>query len=131
MTAPQPGAFPQSRAMTSPFILLALPALVCVHGPGPGVAVPATGTPSPVSVAFPHALVLVLDEGYEIRGCWVEQPAGLQPIWLPIVARGTMAEELDKKMTWYEEDEGRETLRELVEVLEGADSGQVTCPGLG
>jgi hypothetical protein len=74
--------------------------------------------------------VLVLDAEYEIRGCWIEQPAKLQAFWLPVVARGTTAEQLDEKMAWYAEDGGRETLRELVEVLEGAASGQVICPGL-
>ena len=75
--------------------------------------------------------VLVLDEQFEIRGCWVEQPAALQEIWLPIVARGTMAQEVGTKMAWYAEDAGREILRELVEVLEGARSGDVVCPGQG
>jgi|SRR5690606_34697600 len=74
--------------------------------------------------------VLVLDEQFEIRGCWIEQPVALQAIWLPIVARGTMSEELETKMTWYAEDAGRETLREFVEVLEGAKSGNVVCPGM-
>ena len=73
--------------------------------------------------------VLVLDADYEIRGCWVEQPAKLQAFWLPVVASGATAERLDEKMAWYAEDGGRETLRELVEVLEGAASGQVVCPG--
>ncbi len=74
--------------------------------------------------------VLVLDEEYRIRGCWIEQPAALQAFWLPVVARGTMAEEVGEKMAWYARDEGRETLREIVEVLEGARTGQVVCPGL-
>lgn len=74
--------------------------------------------------------ILVLDDAYRIRGCWVEQPVKLQAFWLPVVARGTMSEEVGKKMAWYAEDEGRETLREFVEVLEGARSGNVICPGL-
>jgi hypothetical protein len=74
--------------------------------------------------------ILVLDDAYRIRGCWVEQPRKLQEFWLPVVARGAMSEEVGKKMAWYAEDEGRETLREFVEVLEGARSGNVICPGL-
>jgi hypothetical protein len=74
--------------------------------------------------------VLVLDRQFEIRGCWVEQPAALQTIWLPIVARGAASEELDRKMTWYTADGGREILREIVEVLEGARDGRPICPGL-
>ena len=74
--------------------------------------------------------VLVLDGDYRIRGCWVEQPVGLQAFWLPVVARGAMSENVDEKMAWYARDEGRETLREIVEVLEGARAGEVICPGL-
>jgi hypothetical protein len=73
--------------------------------------------------------ILVLDHAFEIRGCWIEQPVGLQAIWLPIVARGTMSEEVGKKMAWYAEDKGRTTLTEFIEVLEGAHSGDVICPG--
>jgi hypothetical protein len=73
--------------------------------------------------------VLVLDADFKLRGCWVEQPVALQAFWLPVVARGTMAQEVGEKMAWYAKDEGRETLREFVEVLEGAFSGNVVCPG--
>jgi hypothetical protein len=74
--------------------------------------------------------VLVLDEQFTIRGCWIEQPAALQEIWLPIVARGTAAAELERKMDWYAADGGREILREIVEVLEGARDGRPKCPGM-
>lgn len=74
--------------------------------------------------------VLVLDEHFTIQGCWVEQPAALQEIWLPIVARGAASAELDRKMDWYTADAGREILREIVEVLEGARDGRPICPGL-
>ena len=73
--------------------------------------------------------VLVLDADYRIRGCWVEQPKALQAFWLPVVAEGTMAEHVGEKLAWYAKDAGRETLREFVEVLEGAQSGDVVCPG--
>lgn len=75
--------------------------------------------------------VLVLDEQFDIRGCWVEQPAALQEFWLPILARGEASAELDRKMDWYAEDAGREILREIVEVLEGARDGNPICPGTG
>ena len=74
--------------------------------------------------------VLVLDDQFTIRGCWVEQPAALQRIWLPIVARGAASAELDQKMDWYAADAGREILREIIEVLEGARDGRPVCPGL-
>lgn len=74
--------------------------------------------------------VLVLDDQFAIRGCWVEQPAALQKIWLPIVARGAASAELSRKMDWYASDAGREILREIVEVLEGARDGRPICPGM-
>ncbi|HSK18601.1 MAG TPA: thioredoxin family protein, partial [Longimicrobiales bacterium] len=73
--------------------------------------------------------VLVLDDQFTVRGCWVEQPAALQEIWLPIVARGAASAELDRKMDWYAADGGREILREIIEVLEGARDGRPICPG--
>jgi hypothetical protein len=74
--------------------------------------------------------VLVLDNQFTVQGCWVEQPAALQEIWLPIVARGAASAELDRKMDWYTADAGREILREIVEVLEGARDGRPICPGM-
>lgn len=74
--------------------------------------------------------VLVLDPEYRVRGCWIEQPVGLQSFWLPVVASGTMSENVDEKMEWYARDEGRGTLEELVAVLEGARDGRPVCPGL-
>lgn len=74
--------------------------------------------------------VLVLDDQFAIQGCWVEQPAALQEIWLPILARGAASRELDRKMDWYAADAGREILREIIEVLEGARDGHPICPGM-
>lgn len=74
--------------------------------------------------------ILVLDDEYRVRGCWVEQPAALQSWWLDVLARGDQAEEFDRKMAWYEEEAGRETLREFVEVLEAAGGDEPICPGL-
>lgn len=73
--------------------------------------------------------VLILDENFEIRGTWIEQPVELQEFWLPVVARGTMAQEVGAKMQWYADDEGRETLREIVEVLEAAHRGDQALRG--
>jgi hypothetical protein len=74
--------------------------------------------------------VLLLDESYSIRGCWVEQPAALQAWWLPALEDGTAPRRFDEKMRWYRRDGGREVLREFVEVLEAAAAGSRTCPGL-
>ncbi len=74
--------------------------------------------------------VLLLDSDFEIRGCWVEQPKGLQGFWLDVVARGTASREVGRKMAWYEEEAGRETLTEIVEVMEAAQDGGIICPGI-
>ena len=73
--------------------------------------------------------ILVLDADYTVRGCWVEQPKKLQAFWLPVVAAGTQAEHVGEKLEWYAKDEGREIVREFVEVLEGAHRGEIICPG--
>ena len=70
--------------------------------------------------------VLVLDDQFRIRGCWVEQPKLLQDFWLPIVARKETGR-FEEKMAWYVKDEGREIMRELVEVLEGAKTNTPVC----
>jgi hypothetical protein len=64
--------------------------------------------------------ILVLDDEFRIRGCWVEQPKALQDWWLPALKDGSAR--FEAKMSWYLNDEGREILRELVEMLEGARS---------
>jgi hypothetical protein len=71
--------------------------------------------------------VLLLDESYRIRGCWVEQPAALQEWWLPALADGTAAHRFDDKMAWYRRDAGREILREFVDILEAAAGGGTAC----
>jgi len=71
--------------------------------------------------------VLVLDDTFRIRGCWVEQPKALQDFWLPIVARKETSAHFEGKMAWYVKDEGREILREIVEMLEGARTDTPVC----
>ena len=71
--------------------------------------------------------LLILDEQFRVRGCWVEQPKALQDFWLPIVARKETATHFEDKMAWYVKDEGREILREFVEVLEGAGTDKPIC----
>jgi hypothetical protein len=72
--------------------------------------------------------VLLIDEAWTVRGCWIEQPAALAEFWLDVVARGAAAQEIGRKMSWYENEAGKETLREFVEVLEAAARGSKICP---
>jgi hypothetical protein len=74
--------------------------------------------------------ILLLDNEYTLRGCWIEQPREMAAFWLDVVARGTMTAEVGRKLAWYEEDRGRSTLREFVEVLEAAQTESPICPGL-
>ncbi len=74
--------------------------------------------------------ILLLDEEYEIRGCWIEMPASVWEFWQPALERGEAAAMLDRKMAWYLEDQGREALTDLIEILEAAQRGDMVCPGL-
>jgi hypothetical protein len=71
--------------------------------------------------------VLLLDDTFRIRGCWVEQPKALQDFWLPIIAKKETGARFEEKMAWYVKDDGREILRELVEMLEGAKGDAPVC----
>lgn len=74
--------------------------------------------------------ILLLDEEHELRGCWIEMPASVWEFWQPALERGEAEQMLDRKMAWYLEDQGREALTDLMEILEAAQRGEVICPGL-
>jgi hypothetical protein len=61
---------------------------------------------------------LVLDDQFRIRGCWVERPQALKDF---------LAKDGGDKMKWYEDDAGREIMRELVEILEAAKTDRPIC----
>lgn len=65
---------------------------------------------------------LVLDDQFNIRGCWVERPQALQEF-----LRKGSGSEFDSKMDWYVKDEGREIMRELVEMIEAARTDAPVC----
>lgn len=73
--------------------------------------------------------VLLLDPSGAEVGCWIEQPSTLQAWWLaPPVEGESNRDRMQRKMAWYAEDAGRETVREMVEMLEGAAAGAPVCP---
>ena len=73
--------------------------------------------------------VLLLDPSGAEVGCWIEQPSTLQEWWLAPPASGeTNRDRLQRKMAWYAEDAGRQTVQEMVEMLEGAAAGSPVCP---
>ncbi len=71
--------------------------------------------------------VVVLDGSFQEAGCWVERPSSLQSWFLenrPVLDEDEL---YDRKYAWYEEDRGKETLREIVELLEASALGTPIC----
>lgn len=71
--------------------------------------------------------IIILDEAYEERGCWVERPADLQA-WA-MAERKDLSDRqfLDRKFAWYDADGGESTVREVIEVVEAAAAGSRIC----
>lgn len=65
--------------------------------------------------------VVILNESFEAVGAWVERPATLQDWWLEHPELSTR-EKVSQKQVWYDTDQGVETLREIIELLEAAEA---------
>jgi len=63
--------------------------------------------------------LVVLDEQFNERGCWIERPAELQRWYVATGKNLPDNEYMRHKTGWYENDAGRSTLAEVVAVLEG------------
>jgi len=73
--------------------------------------------------------VLLLDADWNEAGCFIERPNELQT-WYQENKTSLESEELfEKKMAWYDEDAGAETVRELVAILEAAGADAPICRG--
>lgn len=71
--------------------------------------------------------VVLLDERSGDLGCFVERPLQLRR-WAEELKPKLSEDDYQKqKMAWYRDDRGRETVREIVELLEAAASGNPTC----
>jgi hypothetical protein len=71
--------------------------------------------------------VLLLGPDFEERGCFVERPRQLRE-WVAANKPKLGDEEFQtRKMAWYREDRGRETVAEIVEILEAAGAGRAIC----
>ena len=69
--------------------------------------------------------VLLLDEVFQERGCFVERPAALRKM---LAEAGSNDEDrYQRKMDWYQTDAGAATVSDLVELLEGAAAGTPVC----
>lgn len=67
--------------------------------------------------------VVLLDENWQERGCFVERPPVLR-IHMDSLPSN---ERFPGKMAWYEQDAGRSTVAEVVAMLEAAGRGEVQC----
>ena len=67
------------------------------------------------------------DKVLEALACFVERPAKLRD-WVSENKPKLSDEDFQTaKMSWYREDRGRETVREVVELLEAAGKGPTSC----
>jgi len=71
--------------------------------------------------------VILLTEDSEEAGCFVERPRYLQDWWLSNEDDLSRKDLLDQKYAWYAEDEGQETLEEIVAMIEAAAAGDPIC----
>lgn len=74
--------------------------------------------------------VVLLDSQGREAGCFIERPLALQAWVARNKPRMGSAEFLDAKYAWYRADAGRETVREIVELLESAAVGTPRCQSL-
>jgi len=78
--------------------------------------------------AFP--LLLLLDDGWHDRGCWVERPAQLQ-WWYMTRGQQLLDTDVDayrrEKQAFYDFDHGASTLDEVLGVIEAASHGSRIC----
>jgi hypothetical protein len=69
--------------------------------------------------------VLLLDDHFEEAGCFIERPPALKT-W--ILENELSREELyERKMAWYADDSGQDTLEAFVTMLEAAARGSSVC----
>ena len=81
---------------------------------------------TPDGRAATPTIVLLDSDGAE-RGCLIERPAKLRD-WVSENKPKLSDEDFQQaKMTWYRSDRGRETVGEMVELLEAAAKGPTTC----
>ena len=71
--------------------------------------------------------VILLSESYEEAGCFVERPRTLQNWFLENEDKLEEKDLFDQKYAWYDDDQGRHTLAEIVEMVEAASAGRTVC----
>jgi hypothetical protein len=76
--------------------------------------------------ATPTVIILAAD-GSE-AGCWVERPSEIAT-WMR-ENQGKVNDLMDRKYAWYDEDRGKSTVREILDLIEHAGANQ-GCGGNG
>ncbi len=71
--------------------------------------------------------VLLLDDHWNERGCFIERPPTLRDWILENPEQLNNTDLYERKMDWYDEDAGQETLEEMILILESAARGDTRC----
>jgi hypothetical protein len=71
--------------------------------------------------------VLLLDDGYDEVGCFIERPPTLQTWILENNETMSSGDIFEQKMAWYAEDAGHGTVEAFVRMLEAAATGSTVC----
>jgi hypothetical protein len=72
--------------------------------------------------------LVLLNSDWQDAGCWIERPAVLEKWYQEHGKALSSRDYLAQKLDWYARDAGRETLREVVDVIETAARGGRLCP---
>ncbi|MDH3271492.1 MAG: thioredoxin family protein [Gemmatimonadota bacterium] len=70
--------------------------------------------------------ILLLDDRFDEVGCFIERPLTLQT-WILENDDRSGDEIYERKMEWYADDAGHETVETFVEMLEAATAGATVC----
>jgi len=71
--------------------------------------------------------VVLLDEAFDEAGCFIERPPVLRDWILENPMELGRQALFEAKMEWYDDDAGRQTLEEVVRMLEAASAGRSVC----
>jgi hypothetical protein len=71
--------------------------------------------------------VILLTDDFQEAGCWVERPRRLQDWFLSNEDKLSEKDLYDQKYAWYAEDQGQETLEDIVAMIEAAAAGDPGC----
>jgi hypothetical protein len=71
--------------------------------------------------------LLLLNEGYEEVGCWIERPAPLQAWYQANKSVMSQDDLYDRVWSFYDTDRGETALSEILRVMESAADGQIVC----